>query len=305
MVNHTSIKRRRSRAARTLPLFEIVNHSALGLLLVATGYPVLLVLSASFSDPDAVIRGQVWLWPVGFSVDGYTAVFKSASIMLGYANTLFYVCAGTAINIAMTVLAAYPLSRQDLKGRTFLLFSFSFTLLFSGGLIPFYLLVKELGMLDTRWAMLIPSAMSVFNVLIMRSYFMTNIPKELLEATKVDGCSDFSFLRKIVIPLSGPIIAVLALFYGVGIWNAYFSALIFLNDRSLYPLQLVLREILVLNNVSLEMLARDPKAMQVKLDLAESLKYSLIIVANLPLFIAYPFVQKYFTKGIMLGSLKG
>lgn len=286
-------------------VFDFVNYTGLILILIITGYPVLMVLSASVSDPDAVSRGIVWLWPVGFSLEGYVAVFKNEMIVTGYLNTLFYVVVGTVINLFMTVIAAYPLSRSDLKGGRIILFVFSFTLLFSGGLIPFYMLVKDLGMLDTRWSQLVPSAMSVFNVIIMRSYFQTNIPKELLEASKMDGCSDFRFLLRIVIPLSGPIIAVMVLFYGVGIWNSYFSAMIFLSDKALYPLQLVLREILVMNQVSLEMLAKDPKAMQIKLELMESLKYAVIIVANLPLFIAYPFIQKHFTKGIMVGSLKG
>lgn len=286
-------------------MFDVVNYSLLILILIATGYPVLMVIAASISDPDAVSRGAVWIWPVGFSLEGYAAVFKNDSIVTGYLNTLFYVVVGTIVSIVLTIMAAYPLSRSDLTGARFILLAFSFTMLFSGGLIPSYLLVKELGMLDTRWSQIIPTALSVFNVIIMRSYFQSSLPKELLEAAKMDGCSDFRFLIRIAIPLSGPIIAVMVLFYGVGIWNSYFNALIYLNSKELFPLQLVLREILVMNQVSLDMLAKDPKALQIKLELMESLKYAVIVVANLPLIIAYPFVQKHFTKGIMVGSLKG
>lgn len=290
---------------RSDKIFNALNYSLLCILLIITAYPLILVLSASISDPDAVMRGQVWLFPVGFSLEGYAAVFKNQMILMGYANTIYYVVVGTALNIFMTIIAAYPLSRKDLVGRKVILFVFSFTMLFGGGLIPFYLVVRDLHLMDTRWALIIPSAMSVYNVLVMRSYFMTNIPGELLEAAKMDGCTDIKFLTKVVVPLSGPIIAVMALFYGVGHWNSYFNALIFLNDTAKYPLQLVLRQILVLNQVSFDMLAQDPKALEIKLKLMDVLKYSVIIIANLPLFIAYPFVQKYFVKGIMVGSVKG
>lgn len=286
-------------------IFTVVNYVLMTVILVIVSYPIILVISSSISNPEAVMQGKVKFLPVGFSLEGYIAVFKDQMIMIGYMNSLYYLIVGTVINLFMTILAAYPLSRKDLNGRRFILFTFSFTMLFGGGLIPTFLLINQLGLYDTRWAILIPSAMSVYQVIVMRTYFQTTIPIELQESAKMDGCSDIKFLMKIVMPLSGPIIAVTALFYGVGNWNSYFSALIYLNNKDYYPLQLILRQILVLNDVSFEMLAQDPEAMQVKLKLIELIKYAVIIVANLPLIIAYPFAQKYFVKGIMIGSLKG
>lgn len=268
-------------------------------------YPIILIISSSVSNPDAVARGEVRLLPVGFSLEGYMAVFKDAMIVRGYLNSLFYLVSGTLLNLLMTTLAAYPLSRKDLVGRRPLLFFFSFTMMFSGGLIPLFILINDMGLYDTPWVMIIPSAMSVYQMIVMRTYFQNSIPIELLESAKIDGSSDFGFLIKIALPLSVPIIAVTALFYGVSHWNSYFNALVFLSDEKLYPLQLVLRRILVLNDVSFEMIAQDPEAMKVKLQLIELIKYSVIVVANIPLFIAYPFVQRFFVKGIMIGSLKG
>lgn len=201
-------------------------------------------------------------------------------------------------------MAAYPLSRKDLIGKNVFMFLFVFTMLFNGGLIPTYLLIKDLGMLDTRWAVILPSALSVWNMIITRTYFMMNIPDELLEAAKIDGCNDFKFISRIVLPLSAPILAVITLFYAVGQWNQFFSALIYLKNPDLYPLQLVMRDILVQNQVDLEMI-NDVREAAAKAGLSELLKYSLIIVASLPVLIIYPFVQKHFVKGVMIGSLKG
>ena len=286
-------------------IYYFFNYVLLGVILIIVAYPIILVVSSSISNPDAVTRGEVKFWPVGFSLEGYKAVFKDPMIITGYLNSLYYLVVGTSVNILMTILAAYPLSRKDLVGRRPLLFIFSFTMFFSGGLIPSYLLVNQLGLYNSPLAIIIPSAMSVYQVIVMRTFFQTTIPGELLESAQIDGCTNFSFLWRVVIPLSGPIIAVTALFYGVANWNSYFNALIYLNDTSLYPLQLVLRQILVMNDVSFEMLAQDPAAMQVKLQLIELIKYAVIVVSNIPLVIAYPFVQKYFVKGVMIGSLKG
>lgn len=287
-------------------VFMAINYLALTILLLIVLYPLVYILSASFSDPRAVTSGKVWLWPVEPTLKGYEAIFKNKLLVSGFANALFYTTVGTLINVVMTILAAYPLSRPDLPGRGFLTILFFFTTLFSGGLIPTYLVVRDLGMINTRWAMLLPSALAVWNVLIMRTYFQTSIPRELYEAAQLDGCDDFTYLRTIVLPLSGPIIAVVALFYAVGHWNAFFNALIYLTSKGLWPLQLVLRDILIQNNIDPNMLTGiDINELILRQNLRESLKYSLIVVATVPLLLVYPFVQQHFVKGILLGSVKG
>ena len=293
------------RHSATDKVFLFFVYTFLAIILVVMTYPLLLVLSNSFSAPAAVTAGKVWLYPVQPSLDGYVAVFKNAQIMTGYANSLFYMLAGTAINMVVTIICAYPLSVGSLPGRRVILALFTFTMFFSGGLIPKYILIKDLGLIDSRWALLIPGAMSVWNMLVMRTYFRTSIPGEMREAALIDGCDEFRYLGRILLPLSGPILAVIALFYAVGHWNAYFNALIFLKSKELYPLQLVLRDILILNNVSMDMLANNPEQFQLRLQLIDVLKYSSIVVASAPLIIIYPFVQRFFVKGIMIGSLKG
>ena len=284
--------------------FMAFNYLVLTLLAIVILYPLIYVLSASFSSGQAVSSGRVWLWPVEPTLAGYEAIFKNRAVLLGFYNSLFYTVVGTIINVVMTVLAAYPLSRPELPGRRVIAFIFFFTLLFSGGLIPTYLVVRDLGMLSTRWALILPTALSIWNMLIARTFFENNIPKELREAAQLDGCDDFNFLWRVVLPLSGPILAVLALFYGVGHWNSYFTALIYLYDKNLWPLQLVLRDILVQDQVDPGM-AADIRGVAAKAQLRELLKYSLIVVATVPLLIIYPFVQRHFVKGVMLGSVKG
>lgn len=266
-------------------------------------YPLLYVLSASFSSAHAVNSGQVFLWPVDFTLDGYAAVFKNRNIGTGYANTVFYTLTGTAINVAITAIAAYPLSRKSLPFRKPLMLLFTFTMMFSGGMIPNYLLMMKLNLLNTRWALLLPGALSVYNMIIART-FLENIPGELHEAAEVDGCDDFRFFVQIALPLSGTMLAVIALFYAVVHWNSYFNAYLYLSERSLYPLQIVLREILVANTFSESMIV-DPETMQAKSGMAELLKYALIIVSSVPVLALYPFLQKYFVKGVMIGSMKG
>jgi multiple sugar transport system permease protein/putative aldouronate transport system permease protein len=246
----------------------------------------------------------MWLWPVDFTTAGYTAVFENSKVITGFRNSLFYTVAGTFVSIVLTILVAYPLSRRDLAGRNAIMGLFVFTLIFSGGLIPTYLTVRQLGMLNTPWAMIIPTALSVYNMIITRTFFQYTIPDEMLEAAQLDGCSDFRFVRDMVIPLSGPIIAVNALFYAVGQWNAYFNALIYLTNQNLFPLQLVLREILIQNQVDLSTMGDISKIVQ-RQQLSDLLKYSLIVVASVPLLVIYPFVQKHFVRGVMIGSLKG
>ena len=284
--------------------FSIVNYTILTLFLLAVAYPLIYTLSASFSDPRAVISGRMWLFPVDVTLDGYRAVFNNARIITGFQNSLFYTVAGTLASVVLTLLAAYPLSRRDLAGRNTIMFLFVFTLLFGGGLIPTYLVVRETGMLDTRWALIIPGALSVYNMIITRTFFQATIPDELLEAAQIDGCSDFRFLRDVVLPLSAPIIAVNALFYAVAQWNQYFNALIYLTNPDLFPLQLILREILVQNQVDLSQISDVDKLMQ-RQNLSDLLKYSLIVVASAPVLIIYPFVQKHFVRGVLIGSLKG
>ena len=285
-------------------VFNITNYVVLLLFLVAVAYPLIYVVSASLSRPSAVINGEMWLWPVDITLEGYRAVFDNPRIMTGFQNSLFYTVAGTVVSVILTILAAYPLSRKDLAGRNVFMFLFMFTMLFGGGIIPTYIVVRETGLLDTRLALIVPTALSVWNMIITRTFFQVTIPDELLEASQLDGASDFRFVWDNVIPLSGPIIAVNALFYAVGQWNTYFNALIYLSDASLFPLQLVLREILIQNQVNMDQMT-DVSELARRSDLRDLLKYSLIVVASIPVLIIYPFVQKHFVRGVMIGSLKG
>jgi len=285
-------------------VFNVATYLYLWIVFVLVAYPLLYVVSASFSSPSAVISGKVWFWPVEPTLNGYLAVFKNNQLVSGFANSIFYMVIGTLINLAMTVMAGFPLSRKELYGRNLFMAIFVFTMLFSGGLIPNFLLVKDLGMLDTRWAMLLPVALSVWNVIITRTYFQANIPDELYEAAAMDGCNDFRFLLRMALPLSAPILAVIALYYGVGHWNSYFNALIYLKSPDLQPLQIILRNILVLNQLDPTMM-QDFEALQRNQGLVDIIKYAVIVVASVPLLLIYPFVQKYFVRGIMIGAIKG
>lgn len=284
--------------------FTIINNIFLTLVFLAVAYPLIYVVSASFSDPIAVSSGKVFLWPVNFTLKAYQKIFEYSRIWSGYMNSIFYAVVGTLVNVIMTILAAYPLSRKDLFGKNALMFLFVFSMMFSGGLIPFYLVVNQLGMYNTRWAMIIPQALSVWNMIITITFFRSSLPQELLEAAQLDGCSDIQYLRKIVLPLSAPIIAVLCLFYAVGHWNQFFTALIFLANKNLFPLQLVLRDILVANTIDLNML-EDARTLAAKSGMRDLLKFALIVVASGPVLAMYPFVQKYFVKGLMIGAIKG
>lgn len=285
--------------------FYTFNNIIIFIFFLIILYPLIYVVSASFSDATKVVSGQVWLWPVGFNIDGYVEVFKHKLILSGYMNSIIYMVSGTIINVVITVMAAYPLSRSDFKMKNVGMFLITFTMLFSGGMIPDYLLVKNLGLYNTRWAMILPTAMAAWNVILTRTYFQNSIPNELLEAAQVDGCSDVKFIIRIALPLSMPIISVIALFYAIAHWNSYFTAMLYLSKSELYPLQIVLRDILVLNSFNIEFSGIDVDEMERKTRLAELLKYSLIIVASLPVMVIYPFVQKYFVQGIMVGSIKG
>ncbi|MFC5649963.1 carbohydrate ABC transporter permease [Paenibacillus solisilvae] len=250
------------------------------------------------------MAGEMWLLPTGFTLDAYKEIFRYDAVWRGYGNTLLYTSVGTIVNLIMTTLAAYPLSRRDLPGRGLLMFVITFTMFFSGGLIPTYLVVKDLGLVNTFWAMIVPTAIATYNLIVMRTYFQNSIPWELQEASLMDGCSNTRLLIHIILPLSKPILAVMVLFYAVNHWNAFFNALIYLRDENLYPLQLVLREILIVSQSSFLDESGSTFGMTEKLLLAESIKYALIIIASIPVLIMYPFVQKHFVKGVMIGSIK-
>lgn len=285
-------------------IFNVINYTILVIFLVVILYPLIYVVSASLSDGAAVIAGRVVLWPVDFSLLAYKKIFEYERIWTGYANSVFYAVVGTLVNVTMTLIAAYPLSRRDLYGKNLLIGLFVFTMFFNGGLIPTYLLVKDLGLRNTRWALIIPQALSVWNLIITMTYFRTSIPHELLEASQLDGCSDFQYFLRILLPLSMPIIAVLSLFYAVGHWNQFFAALLYLTNKDLFPLQIILRDILVSSQVDMNMM-EDLQSMAAKEAMRELLKYALIVVASVPVLMIYPFVQKYFVRGIMLGAVKG
>ncbi len=284
-------------------IFLFAVRLFLGIFLLIVLYPLIYIVSASFSDPLAVTSGKVWLWPVDLSLRGYQVTFQNPQIITGYLNSLFYTVFGTGISVALTVLVAYPLSRRDLYGGNVLMFLITFTLIFSGGLIPAYLVVKSLGMIDTHWAPLIPQAVAAFQVIIARTFFRAAIPDELVEAAELDGCNDLQFLRSVVLPLSAPIIAVLALMYAISQWNGYFDALLYIKSVGLQPLQLILRNILILNTLSSG--SMDAVAMAERQQLADLLKYCLVVVGSVPVLLLYPFVQRYFVKGMLIGSIKG
>ena len=265
--------------------------------------PLIFVLAASFSDPDLVLRGKVLLWPKGFTLQAYTLVFENEEIWRGYRNTILYTVVGTAINIVMTIMAAYPLSRKEMKGRRFFTLLVLFTMYFNGGLIPTYLLVRDLGMYNTIWAVLIPGAISTYNLIVAKSFFEQSIPQELYESAKLDGCGSVRTLFAIVLPLSKAIIAVLILYSGVAHWNAYFTALVYLRDETLHPLQIVLRNILLLGQT--EQMGSNDVGMGEKIKMVEAIKYSVIVVSSVPILLLYPFAQRYFVSGVMIGAVKG
>ncbi|NOU75745.1 ABC transporter permease subunit [Paenibacillus sp. LMG 31458] len=284
--------------------FDIFNYSFLTVILVIVLYPLYFVFIASFSEPDAIYRGDVIFRISGFNLKGYHRILENANIWLGYRNSILYLVIGTFVNLLVTIPAAYSLSRKDTPARKTIIGIFMFTMFFSGGLIPTFLLVKSIGLYNTFSVMVILGAVNVFNLMVAMSFFQSTISEELLDAAVIDGCSDIQFFFKIVIPLSKAIIAVMTLYYGVAHWNSFFNAIIYLKDKNLYPLQLILRDILTLNQVLAGMSdATDSAVEQQKI--AESIKYGVIIVASLPMMVLYPFIQKHFVQGVMIGSVKG
>lgn len=292
-------------------VFDIINTSLLLILVLMVIYPLYFVVIASVSSPAAVNSGQVLLWPQKLNFTAYTFVFENRQLWRGYLVTIILTVAGTAVNLFCTFTGAYSLTKTHLPGMKAMMFLFTFTMFFSGGMVPSYLLVSSLKLRNTLWAMILPGAVSVYNLILVRTYFMRSIPDGITDAARIDGCSDFLLFGKIMIPLSAPIIATMALFYGVGHWNQFFSALLYISDPELYPLQLVLRNLLLAGNTAMTDMIQsgaggmDPQYIADLMQRAELLKYAVIIVSTIPVLAAYPFLQKYFVKGIMAGSLKG
>ena len=277
-------------------LFDVVIALIMGAVALLFLLPLLNVLACSFSSPDKVVAGEVGLFPVEFTLKGYEQVFANDSLMRGFLNSLLYTFLGTVIQVTLQMLCAYPLSRPDFKGRKFLNIFLTLTMFVSGGMIPTYLLISNLEMLDTIWAIIIPGCVSVFNIIVIRTYMSNSIPAEVQEAARIDGCGDFQIFLRVILPLCRPILFVMVLYAIVGYWNNYFNALLYIQSADLYPLQRVLQDMLVTNSGSLG--AGDP-------NLQEQLKYVTIVVSSLPLLVIYPFFQKYFEKGVVMGGVKG
>lgn len=285
-------------------VFQVCITAIVSLLTLAVLYPLVYIVSASFSSTRAVLSGKVILLPVEPNLVGYKAVFQDQHVFTGYANTLFYTVAGTTLNVTLTMLAAYPLARRNLVGRPFFMLLFLFTMMFSGGMIPKYMLMNNLGLINTRWAILLPNAIVAYNLIIARSFIESSIPNELLEASQLDGCSDAQYFIHILLPLSKAVIAVITLYYAVSHWNEYFCAFLYLSKQELFPLQIVLRDILVSNQIDSSLIV-DPEMQRIQEGMAELLKYALIVVSTAPILCLYPFVQRFFTKGVTLGAVKG
>ncbi|MGI6337093.1 MAG: carbohydrate ABC transporter permease [Eubacteriales bacterium] len=281
-----------------------ICYAFLILALVIILYPLIYVLSASFSTPSYVASGSIYLFPKGFTLMAYREVFKDTRILTGYRNSIIYTVLGVFVSITLTMIGAYVLSRKQLPGRNIIMGLFVFTMYFSGGLIPTYLLIKNLKMTDSLWVMIIPFAISTYNLIIARTFIQNTIPDSLTEAATIDGCSNIGILTRIVLPLSKAIIAVLIIYYGVAQWNGYFTALIYLSGAEKQPLQIILRDILIKNDMS-QMVGSAESTSSEYIMLIEVLKYAVAIVASVPMLILYPFAQKYFTKGVMIGAIKG
>lgn len=282
----------------------MINGVFLAFCFLIVAYPLIFIVSASFSDSSAVIRGEVWLLPVGFDLKAYEAVFRSSKIMSGYMNSIIYTVLGTLVNLILTTLTAYALSRSKLFGKKGITWYFLFTMFFSGGLMPLYITINDLGLLNTMWSVILVGGISIYNMIVMRTFFQSSIPEDIYEAAYLDGCSDIRMLFTIVLPLSKSILAVMVLYYAVWHWNDYFNALLYLSDPLKSPLQLVLREILVLNKMDGQMV-QSASSMASRAGMYELLRYAVIVVASVPVLCIYPFVQKHFVKGVMIGSVKG
>ena len=281
-------------------VFYVIDYIFIFLVVCVTAYPFIFIISSSISDPGAVSRGEIWLLPKGFTLDSYKRVLQDPLVWRSYYNTIWYVVIGTAINILMTTITAYPLSRKNFSARNKLMLFVGFTMFFNGGLVPTYILVRNLHMLDTRWSMIFPAAISTWNLIIMRTFF-ESIPDSLHEAATIDGCTEVGILTRIYISLSGPVMAVMVLFYAVAHWNSYLDAMMYLNHEDLAPLQLLLRKILIQydNGDMMKDLSQGRDAV------GQTIRYATIIVSIIPIIMVYPFLQKYFVKGVMVGAIKG
>lgn len=309
MSNAAVIKKSTIKESKTDRIFLGFVYVLLIFALVIVAYPLIYITSASISDPSVVNSGEMWLWPKEVTFEGYTTILRNQDIWRGYFNTVIYTVVGTALNLFVTIPAGYVLSRKDFPLKGIFTKMMVITMFISGGMIPSYILVNNLGLTNTMWALILPGAASVYNIVVTRTFFQSSIPDELTEAAVMDGATNFKIFTAVILPLAKPIVAVMALFYGVGHWNQYFQALLYIDDRSKYPLQMVLREILVLqdlsSNPSTMMSEATAEYLNQQQNLSAIIKYGVMIVATLPIIMVYPFLQKYFVKGVMLGSLKG
>lgn len=279
---------------RNEPVFTILVYLLVIIFVIITIYPLIYILSSSFSSPHAVFTNQVILFPVDPSIESYRAVFKNNDIWIGFKNSLIYCTVGTLLSTAVTFLTAYPLTRKDLKGRKFFITLYTITMFFGGGIVPLYMVIKNMNMLNTMWALILPGCVNVYNLIVVRTYITSSIPQNLQDAAKIDGASDFRIFLRIIVPLCKPIMVIMILFYFVGFWNNYFSCLIFITDSNKYTLQQVVQKILTTTSST---------SVQA-IELAEATKYSTIIISTLPILFVYPFLAKYFEKGMMVGSIK-
>ena len=286
-------------------IYHVVSLLILALTMLTIAFPIWTVVIASFSDPTELYQKTFLIWPSKITLESYKLVFRDGDFLTGMYNSVCYTIVGTLVNVIMNICAAYPLSKKNLKGKNFLMMMFTFTMFFSGGIVPTYILIAKLNLLDNFWVMILPSAVGMFNIIVMRTYFQTNIPQELEDAASVDGCTNFRFLIRIVLPLSAPIIVVIALYYGVARWNDYFTAMMYLTKRSMYPLQLILRDILLQNQAGNMLNVVTDAAYAERMMSRMGLKYAVIVISTIPILAIYPFAQKFFSKGIMVGSVKG
>lgn len=309
MSNAAVIKKSTIKESKTDRIFLASVYVVLIFALVIVAYPLIYITSASISDPSVVNSGEMWLWPKEITFEGYSTILRNKDIWRGYFNTIIYTVVGTSLNLFVTIPAGYVLSRSDFPLKGIFTKMMIVTMFISGGMIPSYILINNLGLTNSMWALILPGAASVYNIVVTRTFFQSSIPDELTEAAVMDGATNFKIFTAVILPLSKPIVAVMALFYGVGHWNQYFDALLYIDDRSKYPLQMVLREILVLqdlsSNPSTMMSEATAEYLNQQQNLSAIIKYGVMIVATLPIIMVYPFLQKYFVKGVMLGSLKG
>jgi multiple sugar transport system permease protein/putative aldouronate transport system permease protein len=286
-------------------IFHYVCTVFLALNCILVLYPLIYCISCSFSATSAITQGRVWLWPVEFNLKAYKSVFSFARLRMAFANSLFYVAGGTAVSVVLLLLSAYPLSRRDLPGRRFFTAFFVITMFFNGGLIPNYILMRNLNLIGSRWALIIGFMFSCYNMIIVKSYFQSSLPAGLLDAAQIDGCNDLRFFLIIALPLAVPVIAVMVLFYAVWIWNSYFNGVLYLTDPSTFSFQMVLRDILFVAQMPQELLmSMDPQRYQNMQNILQQLRYAILVVGALPMMVLYPFIQKYFIRGMMIGSLK-